>query len=160
MRPRAPFAMQKRALLRRMESRLSSARTILGEMIPRFCPGRCFASDCLVAHAPRNDSKKNIPVIASGAKQSQIYDISMRIIDTPPGAQRGAAKNNCRCATMEIIQVEKNGIVCVTVKGRMEASLSPELDRTINAILKSVQRRLLFDLSSLDYLRSSVLRVI
>ena len=61
---------------------------------------------------------------------------------------------------MEIFQKEKNGIVCVTVKGRMEASLSPELDRTINAILKSVQRRLLFDLSSLDYLRSSVLRVI
>ena len=61
---------------------------------------------------------------------------------------------------MEIIQKEKNGIVCVTVKGRIEARLSPELERTIQAILKSGQTRLLFDLSALEYLRSSVLRVI
>ncbi|MGD1986872.1 MAG: STAS domain-containing protein [Desulfobacterales bacterium] len=61
---------------------------------------------------------------------------------------------------MEIIQKEKNGMVCVTVKGRMEARLSPELERTIKAILKSGQKRLLFDLSALEYLRSSVLRVI
>ncbi|MBW2432722.1 MAG: STAS domain-containing protein [Deltaproteobacteria bacterium] len=61
---------------------------------------------------------------------------------------------------MEIIQKEENGIVCVTVKGRIEARLSPELERTIAAILKSGQTRLLFDLSALEYLRSSVLRVI
>ena len=61
---------------------------------------------------------------------------------------------------MEIVQSEKNGIVCVTVKGRMEASLSPELERTIKAILNSGQTRLLIDLSTLEYLRSSVLRVI
>jgi len=61
---------------------------------------------------------------------------------------------------MKIIQNEKNGIVCVTIKGRMEAELSPELERTIKAILKSGQTRLLFDLSALEYLRSSVLRVI
>ncbi len=61
---------------------------------------------------------------------------------------------------MEIIQEEKNGIVCVTVKGRMEARLSPELERTVKAILKSGYTRLLFDLSALEYLRSSVLRVI
>jgi len=61
---------------------------------------------------------------------------------------------------MKIIQEEKNGIVCVSVKGRMEARLSPELERTIEAILESGQTRLLFDLSALEYLRSSVLRVI
>ena len=61
---------------------------------------------------------------------------------------------------MEIIQKEKNGVVCLTVKGRMEARLSPELERTIEAILESGQKRLLFDLSALEYLRSSVLRVI
>jgi anti-anti-sigma factor len=61
---------------------------------------------------------------------------------------------------MEIIQKEKKGIVCVTVKGRMEARLSPELERTIEAILKRGKTRLLFDLSALEYLRSSVLRVI
>ncbi len=48
----------------------------------------------------------------------------------------------------------------MTVKGRMEARLSPELERTIKAILKSGHTRLLFDLSALEYLRSSVLRVI
>ena len=61
---------------------------------------------------------------------------------------------------MEIIQKEKNGIVCLSVKCRMQARLSPELERTIKAILKSGQTRLLFDLSALEYLRSSVLRVI
>ena len=61
---------------------------------------------------------------------------------------------------MEIIQKEENGIVCVTVKGRMEARLSPELELTIEAILNGGQTRLLFDLSALEYLRSSVLRVI
>jgi anti-sigma B factor antagonist len=61
---------------------------------------------------------------------------------------------------MKIIREEKNGIMCVTVKGRMEAQLSPELERTIEAILKNGQTRLLFDLSALEYLRSSVLRVI
>ena len=61
---------------------------------------------------------------------------------------------------MEIIQEEKNGIVCVTVKGRMEAQLAPEFEKTIKAIIANDRRRLLFDLSALDYLRSSVLRVI
>ena len=61
---------------------------------------------------------------------------------------------------MQITQQEENGIVCVTVKGRMEARLSPELERTIEAVLKSGQTSLLFDLSALEYLRSSVLRVI
>jgi anti-anti-sigma factor len=61
---------------------------------------------------------------------------------------------------MGIIQEEKYGIVCVTVKGRMEAPLSQELERTIEAILNSGQTRLLIDLSALEYLMSSVLRVI
>jgi anti-anti-sigma regulatory factor len=49
---------------------------------------------------------------------------------------------------MKIIREEKNGIMCVTVKGRMEAQLSPELERTIEAILKNGQTRLLFDLKA------------
>jgi anti-anti-sigma factor len=69
-------------------------------------------------------------------------------------------KEKWECATMEIIQEEKNGIVCLTVKGRMEAQLSPELERTIKEIIASDRSRLLLDLSALDYLRSSVLRVI
>jgi anti-anti-sigma factor len=68
--------------------------------------------------------------------------------------------NNDKRATMEIIQSEKNGIVCVTVKGRMEAGLAPAFEKTIKEIIARDRRRLLFDLSALDYLRSSVLRVI
>lgn len=75
-------------------------------------------------------------------------------------ARRRAAKNHYKRATMEIIQEEKNGIVCVTVKGRMEAELAYEFEETIKEIIASDRRRLLFDLSALDYLRSSVLRVI
>jgi anti-anti-sigma factor len=61
---------------------------------------------------------------------------------------------------MEIIREEKNGIVCVTVKGRMESQLAPEFEKAIKAIIAGDRRRLLFDLSALDFLRSSVLRVI
>lgn len=48
----------------------------------------------------------------------------------------------------------------MTVKGRMEAQLAPEFEKTIKEIITSDRRRLLFDLSALEYLRSSVLRVI
>jgi anti-anti-sigma factor len=61
---------------------------------------------------------------------------------------------------MEIIQEEKNGIVCVTVKGRMEARLALEFEKAIKEIIATDRKRLLFNLSALDYLRSSVLRVI
>ena len=61
---------------------------------------------------------------------------------------------------MEVFQKEQNGIVLVTVKGRMEARLTPELENVIKDILNYDRRLLLFDLSALDYLRSSVLRVI
>ena len=64
------------------------------------------------------------------------------------------------CATMEIIQKEKNRIVCVTVKGRMEAQLAEQFESTIKEIIAKNRRHLLFDLSALEYLRSSVLRVI
>ena len=61
---------------------------------------------------------------------------------------------------MEIIQKEKNGIVCVTVKGRMEAGLAQQFEKAIQEIIADDRNRLLFDLSALEYLRSSVLRVI
>ena len=61
---------------------------------------------------------------------------------------------------MEIIQIEKNGIVCVTVKGRTEAELTPEFAEVVKQIVQGDIRRLLFDLGALEYLRSSVLRVI
>jgi len=61
---------------------------------------------------------------------------------------------------MEINQKEKNGIVCITIKGRMGAELSPELEKAIQKIMASDKRRILFDLGTLEYLRSPTLRVI
>lgn len=61
---------------------------------------------------------------------------------------------------MEINQKEKNGIVCVTIKGRMGSKLSPELEKAIKKIVASDNRRILFDLGALEYLRTPMLRVI
>ena len=61
---------------------------------------------------------------------------------------------------MEIIQKEKNGIVCVTIKGRTEAELTPGFEEVVKQIVQVDKSRLLFDLGALEYLRSSVLRVI
>ena len=61
---------------------------------------------------------------------------------------------------MKIIQSKKNGIVCITVKGRIEASLDKEFEKAIKEIIAGGPSRLLIDLSALDYLPSSVLRVI
>jgi anti-anti-sigma factor len=74
--------------------------------------------------------------------------------------RRGTGESSRKPATMKIIQEQINGIVCVTVKGRMEAGLAPSFEKTIKEIIASDRRRLLFDLSALDYLRSAVLRVI
>ena len=61
---------------------------------------------------------------------------------------------------MNIIKEEKYGIFCVTVKGRTEAELTPEFEEVVKQIIQCDKRRLLIDLGGLEYLRSSVLRVI
>jgi len=61
---------------------------------------------------------------------------------------------------MEIIQKENNGIVCITINGRMGSELPPELERIIKQVVAGGKRSVLFDLGSLDYLRSPTLRVI
>jgi anti-anti-sigma factor len=61
---------------------------------------------------------------------------------------------------MEINQNEKNGIICITIKSRMGAELSPELEAAIKKIVASNKRQILFDLGALEYLRASTLRVI
>ena len=50
--------------------------------------------------------------------------------------------------------------MCITIKGRMGAELSPELEKTIKKIMASDNRRILFDLGALEYLRTPTLRVI
>ena len=61
---------------------------------------------------------------------------------------------------MEIIQKEKYGIVCITVKGRTEAQLTQDFEDVVKRIVQGDKRRVLFDLGALEYLKSSVLRVI
>ena len=61
---------------------------------------------------------------------------------------------------MEINQKEKNGVVCITIKGRMSAELAPELEGTIKRIVADDKRHVLFDLGDLEYLRTPTLRVI
>ena len=61
---------------------------------------------------------------------------------------------------MEINPIEINGIVRVTVKGKTEAELTVAFKEGVKQIVEGDKRRLLIDLGSLEYLRSSVLRVI
>ncbi|UCD90893.1 MAG: STAS domain-containing protein [Desulfobacterales bacterium] len=61
---------------------------------------------------------------------------------------------------MKIIQNEIDGIAYVTVKGRAETQLTHEFEVAIKEIVEGDNRNLLLDLGALNYLRSSVLRVI
>ena len=61
---------------------------------------------------------------------------------------------------MEITQIKKYGIVCIAVKFGTEAELTQKFEELIHNIVKGDKRRLLFDLGTLEYLTSSVLRII
>ena len=61
---------------------------------------------------------------------------------------------------MKITEKEKNGIIYIIVVGRAEAELTPKFEETVQKIIEDDKRQLLFDLSALEYLKSSVLRVI
>jgi anti-sigma B factor antagonist len=61
---------------------------------------------------------------------------------------------------MEIIQKEDNGIVFVTIKGRLDADSALEAEKTVENALEGNVDRMLFDLGALDYLSSAGLRVL
>ena len=61
---------------------------------------------------------------------------------------------------MEIIQKEENGIVFVTIKGRLDADSALEAEKTVENALEGDIDRMLFDLGALDYLSSAGLRVL
>ncbi len=61
---------------------------------------------------------------------------------------------------MEIIQKEENGIVSIEIKGRLDADSSPEAEKVVKEALKDQTTRVLFNLSSLEYLSSAGLRVL
>ena len=61
---------------------------------------------------------------------------------------------------MEITQKEENGVVSISIKGRLDADSSPEAEKVVKDALKDQTSRILFDLDSLEYLSSAGLRVL
>jgi anti-anti-sigma factor len=61
---------------------------------------------------------------------------------------------------MEIKNREENGVTIISVEGRMDASNAKLAEAEINKAIEDDQKRLLFDLSELEYLSSGGLRVI
>ena len=61
---------------------------------------------------------------------------------------------------MEINSNEKNGIVSISIKGRLEADSSPEAEKVVREVLRGPTTRLLLNLSGLEYLSSAGLRVV
>ena len=61
---------------------------------------------------------------------------------------------------MEITQKEENGIVSISIKGRLDADSSPEAEKVVKQALAGQTTRVLFNLSALEYLSSAGLRVL
>lgn len=61
---------------------------------------------------------------------------------------------------MEITQKEENGIVSISIEGRLDADSSPEAETVVKDALAGQTTRVLFDLSELEYLSSAGLRVL
>ena len=61
---------------------------------------------------------------------------------------------------MEINHKQEDGIVYVTIKGRLDADSALEAEKTVSDALGGDEKMLLFDLGSLDYLSSAGLRVL
>ncbi|MEJ2170486.1 MAG: STAS domain-containing protein [Desulfobacterales bacterium] len=60
---------------------------------------------------------------------------------------------------MEISQKEENGIVSISIKGRLDADSAPEAEKVVKEALEGQTTRVLFNLSGLEYLSSAGLRV-
>jgi len=61
---------------------------------------------------------------------------------------------------MKIVQIEKSGIICITINGHTNEVLTRDDENSIWQTLKEDKHHLLFDLGALEYLRSAELRVI
>ncbi len=61
---------------------------------------------------------------------------------------------------MEIVCEEKEDALCIRLVGRLDAESAPEAERRVRQALEEGKRRLLFDVSRLDYISSAGLRVI
>jgi anti-anti-sigma factor len=61
---------------------------------------------------------------------------------------------------MEITQKEENGIVSISIMGRLDADSSPEAEKVVKEALGGQINRVLFNLGALEYLSSAGLRVL
>lgn len=61
---------------------------------------------------------------------------------------------------MEITHKEENGIVSISITGRLDADSSPEAEKVVKKALAGPTTRLLFNLGALQYLSSAGLRVL
>ena len=61
---------------------------------------------------------------------------------------------------MEIIQKEDCGITFLKIEGRMDTAVAIETENAVDKLLKGNNKRLLFDLTDLEYLSSYGLRII
>jgi anti-anti-sigma factor len=61
---------------------------------------------------------------------------------------------------MKIAKVERDGVVCLKIDGRLDAKSAPEAEITVKGLLGEGRLQLLFDLSAMDYISSAGLRVI
>ena len=61
---------------------------------------------------------------------------------------------------MTIIQKEKNGIMELSISGRLDAVSAVEADKDFNSVIDDGHKNLLVDLTALDYISSAGLRVL
>jgi len=59
---------------------------------------------------------------------------------------------------MEITQKEENGIVSISIEGRLDADSAPEAEKVVKKALEGTTNRVLFNLRGLEYLSSAGLR--
>ncbi len=61
---------------------------------------------------------------------------------------------------MEIDTRKENSVVVVSVKGRMDAVTTPEIENKLSQIIDGGEKKLLVDLKQLDYISSAGLRAL
>ena len=61
---------------------------------------------------------------------------------------------------MEILRRKEGNAAVVSVKGRLDAVSSPEVEKELDRLIAEGERRLVLDFGELDYISSAGLRVI
>ena len=61
---------------------------------------------------------------------------------------------------MEIAEVKKNGVLVLSVAGRVDASNAASLEQKILAVIAAGESRLVIDCAQLEYISSAGLRVL